>query len=108
MNAAETRASSAMADWTPLTVVSTSRTTAAIDTFMSDVSTTSTNIAIDSKMASLEVPVAASGAVALGASLRVPPSPPASSIAELPTLHPAAARPEFYAGRPGAVWFAKR
>ena len=46
MNAADTSASSAIADWTPLTVVSRSCTTAEIDTFMSDVSTTSTNIAI--------------------------------------------------------------
>ena len=45
MNAAETSASSAIADWTPLTVVSRSSTTAEIDTFISDVSTTSTNIA---------------------------------------------------------------
>jgi hypothetical protein len=52
MNAAETSASSAMADWTPLTVVPISRTTAEIDTFISDVSTTSTNIAIASRMAS--------------------------------------------------------
>ena len=52
MNAAETSASSAMADCTPLAVVSRSSTTAEIDTFMSDVSTTSTNIAIDSRMAS--------------------------------------------------------
>jgi hypothetical protein len=52
MNAAETSASSAIADWTPLTVVSRSRTTAEIDTFINDVSTTSTNIAIASRMAS--------------------------------------------------------
>ena len=45
MNAAETSASSAIADWTPLTVVSRSLTTAEIETFMIDVSTTSTNIA---------------------------------------------------------------
>src|SRR4051794_36369677 len=45
MNAAETRASSAIALCTELTVVSRSRTTAEIDTFISDVSTTSTNIA---------------------------------------------------------------
>ena len=49
MNAAETSASSAIADWTPLTVVSRSWTTAAIETFISDVSTTSTNIAIASR-----------------------------------------------------------
>ena len=41
-----------MADWTPLTVVPISRTTAEIDTFISDVSTTSTNIAIASRIAS--------------------------------------------------------
>ena len=48
MNAAETSASSAIADWTLLTVVSRSSTTAEIETFISDVSTTSTNIAIAS------------------------------------------------------------
>ena len=52
MNAAETSASSAIADWTPLTVVPRSWTTAEIETFISDVSTTSTNIAIDSRIAS--------------------------------------------------------
>ena len=52
MNAADTSASSAIADWTPLTVVSRSRTTDAIDTFISEVSTTSTNIAIASSTAS--------------------------------------------------------
>src|SRR5436190_10761527 len=45
MNAAETSASSAIADWTPLTVVPRSLTTAEIETFISDVSTTRTNIA---------------------------------------------------------------
>ena len=49
MNAAETRASSAIALWTALTVVSRSLTTAEIDTFISDVSTTSTNIAAASR-----------------------------------------------------------
>ena len=58
MNAAETSASSAIADWTPLTVVSRSRTTAEIETFISDVSTTSTNIAIASRIARRESPVA--------------------------------------------------
>ncbi len=52
MNAAETSASSAIADCTLLTVVSRSCTTAEIDTFISEVSTTSTNIAIDSRTAS--------------------------------------------------------
>src|SRR5687767_5329299 len=51
MNAAETSASRAIADWTPLTVVSRSPTTAEIETFISDVSTTSTNIAAASRRA---------------------------------------------------------
>ena len=63
MNAAETRASSAIALWTELTVVSRSLTTAAIDTFISDVSTTSTNIAAASTSDSRELP--ASSGVAL-------------------------------------------
>ena len=56
MNAAETSASSAIALWTELTVVSRSSTTAAIDTFISDVSTTSTNIAAASTSDSRELP----------------------------------------------------
>ena len=52
MNAADTNASSAIADWTPLAVVWRSCTTAEIDTFISDVSTTSTNIAIASRIPS--------------------------------------------------------
>ncbi len=55
MNAAETRASSAIADWTPLTVVSRSSTTAEIETFISEVSTTSTNIAAASNTANREL-----------------------------------------------------
>src|SRR6188508_2795062 len=51
MNAAETSASSAIADWTPLTVVPRSLTTAAIETFINDVSTTSTNIAAARRIA---------------------------------------------------------
>src|SRR3954452_25218927 len=51
MNGADTSASSAIADCTPLTVVWRSCTTAEIETFISDVSTTSTNIAIDSRTA---------------------------------------------------------
>src|SRR4051794_5660628 len=46
MNAADTRASSAIADCTPEVVVPRSWTTAEIDTFISEVSTTSTNIAM--------------------------------------------------------------
>ena len=52
MNAAETSASSAMADWTLLTDVSRSPATAVIDTFMIEVSTTRTNIAIASRSGS--------------------------------------------------------
>src|ERR687894_3306523 len=58
MKAADTSASSAIADWTPLTVVSRSRTTAEIDTFISDVSTTSTNIAIASRSPRRGLPAA--------------------------------------------------
>ena len=56
MNAAETSASSAMADCTPLAVVSRSAMTAEIDTFISDVSTTRTNIAIASRTISRRLP----------------------------------------------------
>src|SRR6478735_129586 len=65
MNAADTSASKAIADCTPLTLVSRSRTTAAIDTFINEVSTTSTNIAIESNTAKRRFigAVAASGSV---------------------------------------------
>ena len=56
MNAAETSASSAMADWTPLAVVCRSLMTAEIDTFISDVSTTRTNMAIASSRATRGFP----------------------------------------------------
>src|SRR3954447_11282434 len=56
MKAADTKASSAMADWTPLAVVSRSRTTAEIDTFIRDVSTTRTNIAAASRTISRRPP----------------------------------------------------
>src|SRR4051794_20841972 len=62
MNAADTSASRAIADCTPLAVVSRSWTTAEIDTFISDVSTTSTNIAIASRIARRVSPLAASSA----------------------------------------------
>ena len=65
MNAAETSASSAIADWTPLTVVPRSLTTAEIDTFIIDVSITSTNIAIANKTASRGLPAASSGMLVL-------------------------------------------
>ncbi len=56
MNAAETSASRAMADWTPLAVVSRSVMTAEIDTFIRDVSTTRTNIAAASSSISRRLP----------------------------------------------------
>src|SRR3954470_4684514 len=56
MNAADTNDSIATADWTPLTVVSKSRTTAEIETFMNEVSMTNTNIAIASTRASRRLP----------------------------------------------------
>src|SRR4051812_47094218 len=65
MNAAETSASSAIADWTPLAVVSRSRTTAEIETFISDVSTTRTNIAIARRIASRWLPLDSSAAIAV-------------------------------------------
>src|SRR5437868_14956091 len=67
MNAAETRASSAIADWTPLTVVPRSPTTAEIETFISEVSTTSTNIAIARTNASRVPPPASWPALTPGA-----------------------------------------
>src|SRR3954452_512822 len=56
MNAADTSASNATAACTPLAVVSRSRTTAEIDTFISDVSMTNTNIAIESSRPRRGVP----------------------------------------------------
>ena len=64
MNAAETSASSAIALWTALTVVSRSLTTAEIDTFISDVSTTSTNIAAASRNGSRGFAACSSGTAA--------------------------------------------
>src|SRR4051812_39942223 len=61
MNAAETSASSAIADWTPLAVVFRSSTTYEIDTFIREVSTTRTNIAIARRMASLVSPADSAG-----------------------------------------------
>src|SRR3954454_18894882 len=56
MNAADTSASSAIADWTPLAVVSRSVMTAEIDTFIKDVSKTRTNIAIARRIISRRLP----------------------------------------------------
>src|SRR5215212_5973131 len=70
MKAAETRASKATADCTPLTVVSRSSTTAEIETFISEVSMTNTNIAIASRTPSREV--FAPGGAAEGSGTSVP------------------------------------
>ena len=59
MNAAETSASRAIADCTPLTVVSRSATTAEIETFISEVSKTRTNIAAASNSPSRETDASA-------------------------------------------------
>src|SRR6478736_3058045 len=71
MNAAETRASSAIADCTELTVVPRSVTTAEIDTFISDVSTTSTNIAIASRIERRWLPAASTGGLVASAAVIV-------------------------------------
>ena len=57
MNAADTSASSAIADCTPLAVVFRSGITAEIETFMSDVSTTRTNIAAAKRTANCVLPL---------------------------------------------------
>ena len=72
MNAAETRASSAIADWTPLTVVSRSLTTAEIDTFIIEVSMTRTNIAIASMIARRILPDASTSGVVAVTSIECP------------------------------------
>jgi hypothetical protein len=76
MKAADTRASRAMADCTPLTVVPRSSTTAEIETFISDVSTTRTNIAIASRRASRWPPGASSSTPAAGTSVKILRRPP--------------------------------
>src|SRR4030095_13273970 len=75
MNAADTSASSAIADWTPLTVVSRTRTTAEIDTFISDVSTTSTNIAMASRSPRRGLPVGGGATPGAGRSVTSPDRP---------------------------------
>jgi hypothetical protein len=79
MNAADTSASSAIADWTPLTVVCRSCTTAEIETFISDVSTTSTNIAIANRIASRRSPELPSDAPVLPARSGTPVLAPSVS-----------------------------
>src|SRR3954471_12626883 len=83
MNAAETSASKAIADWMVLTEASRSSATAVIDTFMIEVSTTSTNIAIARSAERRPLPVGPGGAptpgpvgssaIAVLRSHRVPP-----------------------------------
>src|SRR3954453_282501 len=76
MNAAETSASSAIADCTPLAVVSRSLITAEIDTFISDVSTTSTNIAMASRIIRRRLTGGSGGASPGGPPLLIPPPMP--------------------------------
>src|SRR3954454_7735948 len=64
MNAAETSDSRAMADCTPLAVVSRSSMTAEIDTFISDVSTTRTNMAMASSTIRRRLPPTSAPAAA--------------------------------------------
>jgi len=71
MKAAETSASRAMADCTPLAVVSRSVITAEMDTFMSDVSTTSTNMAMASRTCRRRPPSGSPGSV-VGSALMAP------------------------------------
>src|SRR3954452_9224669 len=72
MNAADTSASMATADWTPLTVVSRSWTTAEIDTFMNDVSITNTNIAAARRMPCRGTPPALVAESTLSTAANVP------------------------------------
>src|SRR6478735_6385995 len=72
MNAADTSASIATADWTPLTVVSRSWTTAEIDTFMNEVSITNTNIAAASRMPCRGIPLETSAGSTLSTTANVP------------------------------------
>src|SRR4051794_599754 len=87
MKAAETSASSAIADWTPLTVVSRSWTTAEIETFIRDVSTTRTNIAAASSRANRELGGACSGTGMLASLVTGPPSAASEQVLALPP-HP--------------------
>src|SRR4051812_14547084 len=64
MKAADTSASSAIADCTPLAVVSRSSITAEIDTFISEVSTTRTNMAMARRIESFRLPEAAAKSLA--------------------------------------------
>src|SRR6478735_11410940 len=72
MKAAETSASSAMADCTPLAVVSRSVMTAEIDTFIKEVSTTRTNIAMASRSIRRRLPEASGSESGVGSWLMSP------------------------------------
>ncbi len=99
MNAAETRASSAIADWTPLTVVSRSCTTAEIETFISDVSTTSTNIAIARRTASRRLPAGSAGMAVLAACASLMRDRPWISRSGVPLVGGASPSAFFFAAR---------
>jgi hypothetical protein len=71
----ETNASNAIADCTPLAVVSRSRATAEIDTFMNDVSTTKTNIAAASSSASRGFALLSDAEASAGSALMPAPNP---------------------------------
>src|SRR3954454_9967092 len=91
MNAADTRASRAIAPWTPLTVVPRSSTTLAIDTFISEVSTTSTNIAIARKSESRGLPFGRSGSAAVWSSSDTPWNLPRRHCLRQGCAHPRSA-----------------
>src|SRR3954453_15915398 len=91
MNAADTRASRAIAPWTPLTVVPRSSTTLAIDTFISEVSTTSTNIAIARKSESRALPFGRSGSAAVWSSSATPQNLPRRHRRRQGCAHPRSA-----------------
>src|SRR4051794_27619806 len=91
MNAADTRASRAIAPWTPLTVVPRSSTTLAIDTFISEVSTTSTNIAIARKSESRALPFGRSGSAAVWSSSDTPQNLPRRHRRRQGCAHPRSA-----------------
>src|SRR6478735_8760416 len=79
MKAAETSASSAMADCTPLAVVSRSVMTAEIDTFIKEVSTTRTNIAMASRSIRRRLPGTSGSEPWAGFCVMSPSRPPNGS-----------------------------
>src|SRR3954453_1689425 len=83
MNAADTSASSAIADWTRLTVVSRSSTTAEIETFIRDVSTAGRNIAAASSRANRELGGSCSGTGSIASLVTGPPTAAAEQVLAL-------------------------